>query len=500
MKIDSGSHAEARRSKVQAMLQRLRESLSLVLIAVLPMHAMLVTVTTHALAGQNHAPLAVIALWKEALLAVIMLIAIIEIVRMKDPVGQKSLWSLDLLDWCIVLAVAVGAAVSLSSGAGSSFSLQLSTADKRFLLGFKYDFLPLVAFFLLRRVPWSRNFLFAAARTVVMVAAVAAVYGIVTLFVPLSFFTSIGYSDLHSLYQPKAAIASFQYLEGTDIRRIQSFMSGPNQFGLWLLLPFSASLLLLIKSVREHRRFDSVAYAVLGILLLTALVLTYSRSAWIGSAVIVGGILMLLLRHTIESVLHRSLVLTGIGVLAGFAIVIGINMYPQILVRAQSLQGHLEKPLEALQIMRTHPLGLGLGTAGPASNRLSDTCVFLELGADYAWTKNHPGLCVFLGGIRKLPAGKACECPLLTENWYLQWGVEMGYAGLILSLMIVGIALWYGIRFPLTDVRLIPVLALLGVAVGGIFLHSFEDGAVAYTIWLLLSACALGRARTASEA
>ncbi len=45
------------------MLQRFRESLSLILIAVLPMHAMLVTVATHALSGQNHAPLAAIALW-----------------------------------------------------------------------------------------------------------------------------------------------------------------------------------------------------------------------------------------------------------------------------------------------------------------------------------------------------------------------------------------------------------------------------------------------------
>ncbi|MBP7114425.1 MAG: hypothetical protein KBA40_03155 [Candidatus Peribacteraceae bacterium] len=482
------------------MLQRLRESLSLILIAVLPMHAMLVTVLTHALQGQNHAPLAILTLWKEVLLAVIMTIAMIEIIRTKEPVEQKSVWSLDLLDWCIVLGVALGAAVSLSSGAGSSFSLDLSAADKRFLLGFKYDFLPLVAFFLLRRVSWSRNFLFAAARTIVMVAAVAAIYGIVTLFVPLSFFTSIGYSDLHSLYQPTTAIASFQYLEASDIRRIQSFMSGPNQFGLWLLLPFSASLLLLIKSIREHRRFDAAVYTVLGILFMVALALTYSRSAWIGAAVIVGAVILLVMRHTIESVLHRSLVLTGIGILAGFLIVIGITMYPQILVRAQSLQGHLEKPLQALQTMRTHPFGLGLGTAGPASNRLSDTCVFLELGADYTWTKSHPNLCVFLGGVRKLPAGKACECPLLTENWYLQWGVEMGYAGLILSLMIVGVALAYGIRFPLTDVRLIPALALLGVAVGGMFLHSFEDGAVAYTIWLLLSACALGHTKPRSDA
>lgn len=471
------------------MFQRLRESLSLILLAVLPMHAMLVTVATHILSGQNHAPLAVLALWKEALLAVILIIAVIEIIRTKEPELQKSVWSLDILDWCIILAIAIGAAVSLTGGAGSSFSVHLSAADKRFLLGFKYDFLPLTAFFLLRRVPWSRNFLVAAARVIVMVGGVAALFGIATLFVPLAFFTSIGYSDLHSLYLPKAAIASFQYLEGTDIRRIQSFMSGPNQFGLWLLLPFAANLMLLFKSIRERRHADTVLYVIGAALVIAALFFTYSRSAWIGAVLILLASGALLLRHTIESVFHRSLVLTGVGVIAGIAIVIGVNFFPQILVRAQSLKGHLEKPLEAIQTMRTHPFGLGLGTAGPASNRLSDTCVFLDLGADYTWAKNHKDLCVFIGGIRKLPAGKACECPLLTENWYLQWGVEMGYAGLILSLAIILLALWFGLKIPLTDIRIIPVLALLGVAVGGIFLHSFEDGAVAYSLWLLLAAC-----------
>ncbi len=453
------------------------------------MHAMLVTVTTHMLSGRNHAPLAVLALWKEALLAVILLIAVCEIFRTKEPELQKSAWSLDILDWCIILAITLGAAVSLTGGAGSSFSLHLSAADKRFLLGFKYDFLPLVAFFIFRRVPWSRNFLVVAARVIVMVGGVAAIFGIATLFVPLDFFTSIGYSDLHSLYLPKAAIASFQYLEGTDIRRVQSFMSGPNQFGLWLLLPFAANLMLLFKSIREHRHADTVLYVIGGTLVVIALFFTYSRSAWIGAAVILLASSALLLRHAIESVFHRSLVLIGVGIVTGIAIVVGVHFFPHILVRAQSFQGHFEKPLEAIHIMRTHPFGLGLGTAGPASNRLSDTCVFLDLGADYSWTKNHKDLCVFIGGIRKLPAGKACECPLLTENWYLQWGVEMGYAGLILSLAIVILALAHGFFMPLTDIRMISVLGLLGVAVGGIFLHSFEDGAVAYSLWLLLGAC-----------
>ena len=472
------------------MLQRFRESLSLILIAVLPIHALLVTMTTHMLQGQHHAPLVIIALWKEVLLAVLVVLVLIEIVRMKESELQHSVWKLDMLDWSIVLAVALGITVSLLHGAGSSFG-HLSLVDKQFLFGFKYDFLPLVVFLFLRRVPWSRNFMVVAARTIVMIGIVAALFGILTLFLPLEFFTSIGYSDLHSLYLPNAAIASFQFLEGTQIRRIQSFMSGPNQFGLWLLLPLAANLLLFVKSFREHRRMDSFLYVGGEILIITALFLTYSRSAWIGAAVIVCIFFILLLRHYLASVFRRTLVVAGVCLLTCFAIVVGVYVSPHILVRTQSFKGHVEKPLAALQIIRAHPFGLGLGTAGPASNRLSDACVFFDIGADFSWAANHKNFCVFIGGIQKLPADNACDCPLLTENWYVQWGVEMGIAGLFLSLAIVVIVLVYGFRFPTNDLRMVPVLAFLGVAVGGIFLHAFEDGAVAYSLWLLLSASRL---------
>lgn len=459
------------------MLQRFRESLSLILIAVLPMHAMLVTVATHMLAGRNHAPLLVLALWKEALLGGICVIALVEMLRTKEPELRKSIWRIDLLDACILAALVLGLALSLMRDVGTA----------RMLLGLKYDFLPLLAFFLLRRVLWTRHFLVMAARTIVMVGVIAAVYGIATLFIPLAFFTVIGYSDLHSLYLPNAALASFQFLEGTEIRRIQSFMSGPNQLGLWLLLPLAANLVLLLKSLWEQRRIESVLYVLSCALMFVALYLTYSRSAWIGAGVMLTVVVVRLLLSVIRRRAHRvsALIIGGLLVI-GIAL-FGIVGSPQVFVRAQSLKGHIEKPLAALQIMRTHPLGLGLGTAGPASNRLSDTCVFLVSGADAGWAKDRPDLCVFVGDVQTQPTGTTCNCPLLTENWYLQWGVEMGFLGLILSLAIILLALLRGLRLPVHDLHLIPALALLGIAVGGLFLHSFEDAAVAYTVWLLMS-------------
>lgn len=473
-------------------VSRLRESLTLVLIALLPLHAMVVTVLTHFFEGSEHAPLQLIAVWKEVFLAGIVFCAVIEIVLARDAGAERRIWKLDVLDWCIVLAIVTGALVSMSSSdAGSVFSTHLSLADRKFLVGFKYDFLPLVAFFLLRRVPWSGDFMRSVSWVVIGVGTLISVFGIVTLFLPMSFFTALGYSDLHSLYRPNAPVAAFQMIEGTTLRRIQSVMSGPNQFGLWLLIPLAAALQWLSVTI-WHRKFLRGALAFGSALLFSVTIaLTYSRSAWIGAAVLTMFFILWILRGMVHNALHRSAVIAGAGIVAVIVLVAGIHYAPQIVLRTQSLIGHLEKPAKAVALLRAHPLGMGLGTAGPASNHFSDTCVFFDLGADISWAKSIPNICVFLGGVRKLPPGKVCECPLLTENWYLQWGVEMGFAGLLLCILIVGLPLLSVRRISPFSVRAFPILALAGIAVGGLFLHAFEDSGVAYTVWILLAAAGL---------
>ena len=471
---------------------RFRESLTLALIALLPLHAMAVTVLTQTFQGSNHAPLLMISIWKEAVLALLVLIAVAEIMTSRESDGQSRVWSMDPLDWCIVLAVVVGALGSIdSAGSGSFLSTHLSLADRKFLVGFKYDFLPLVVFFFLRRVPWTRDFYRSAAWVLIGTGVLVAIFGLITLWLPMSFFTVLGYSDLHSLYRPNAPIAAFQMVEGTTLRRIQSVMSGPNQFGLWLLIPLAAALQWCVESIARRRFVIAIFAVATSILFLITIALTYSRSAWIASALMIVLLLFWILRGILQKVAHRIAVVVVLAVIAAAVALGGIHYAPAIVVRTQSLLGHFEKPKQAITLLRAHPLGMGLGSAGPASNHYSDTCVFLPLGADFSWAKQRPDLCVFLGGVRKLPAGKVCECPLLTENWYLQWGVEMGYVGFLLSLLIVFLPLVSVRRIsPLTS-RSFPLLALAGIGVAGLFLHSFEDSAVAYTIWILVAAIGL---------
>ncbi|TSC58649.1 MAG: hypothetical protein Greene041662_721 [Candidatus Peregrinibacteria bacterium Greene0416_62] len=465
------------------MLQITRERLTLILIGLLPFHAFLVTVGTKIIAGPGHSPLPMLALWKEALLGVILMIAVLEAVKLKmDPSTRSGgQLTIDVLDICIVSLLLWSLLQPLILN--SPFSIF------HYAVGFKYDFLPLVVFLILRRVTWSPAFVRTAVAVLLGVGGIVAVYGIATLFFPISWFTALGYSDLHSLYIPGGPLAPFQQIEASGLRRIQSTFSGPNQLGLWLLIPLSLSLARLRKSFRSPAQWQDIAYlSFLGLVLLK----TFSRAAWIGAAVIlIIGLWKVLPRKQFK-VASCGLLVSGSVILA-----MGIFFAPEVLLRVASSRGHIERPLEALRIMRDHPFGLGLGAAGPASNRFSDTCVDLPAGADASWAQPHPQLCVFVGGTQTQPLDRVCTCPLLPENWYLQIGVELGWIGFILYIFLVvtilrrsflQLATCNQVSVASCKLQSTCALAFLGISIAALFLHAWEDSAVAYTVWVLMSA------------
>jgi hypothetical protein len=451
------------------MLQRSREWLVLVLIAALPFHALFVTVATKIIAGPGQSPLPILALWKEAAIVMTLLIAVLECLR-KLKIENLQL-KIDVLDICI-LVLLLWSVVQLLI-----FNLPFSIFH--YALGFKYDFLPLVTFLLLRRAPWSPWFTQAASTALLVAGGIVAVYGILADMLPLSWFTALGYSDLHSLYVPGGPLAPFQQIESIGIRRMQSTFAGPNQLGLWLLIPFSLSAVDLIRARSFVRLFVCS-------LLITSIVLTFSRAAWIAAAVIVG--------IAAWKALPKKQLLTATCSLLTLAIVFTVA-FPGVVLRATSSSGHIERPLHALKIMIDHPFGLGLGSAGPASNRFSDACVDLPAGSDASWAAAHPSLCVFVGGAQVQPVGRACSCPQLPENWYLQMGVELGVLGLVLSLMLPLLVLGklkienvtLKEKFSIFNFQSSIFLAFLGISIAALFLHAWEDSAVAVTVWILIA-------------
>ncbi len=428
------------------MIQRLRERLTLVLLALLPFHALGVTVLTRIVAGPGRSPLGAVALWKEALLAVVLLLALAEVVRG----GWKKSARLDRIDWAVIV-------VALSLAFGTFF---VGVPLKQAAYGVRYDLVPLAAFLVLRRARWSEGFLKTLPNVLAGAVAVAVVYGLATLVLPASFFSALGYSDLHSLYVPDGPVAPFQQVGGTALRRMQGAMSGPNQLGIWLACVLPVVLAL---PPRRRRRLAPIA--------LLAVLLTFSRAAWIATA----AVLLVSFWPAIRTLPARTVAIACTGVLA--VILAATAFFPQVVLRVESSSDHLKRPAEALAIMALAPFGRGLGSAGPANNRVADACVFLEEGSDPSWAVAHPNLCVFVGGTQVQPDG-GCDCPVLPENWYLQLGVEGGWIAMLAFIVLVVLVIRRLWPTP-------PAMGLLAVAIAGLFLHAWEDAAVAYTSWIL---------------
>jgi len=154
---------------------------------------------------------------------------------------------------------------------------------------------------------------------------------------------------------------------------------------------------------------------------------------------------------------------------------------PELMLRAASTRDHLIRPIEAVKTIAANPYGLGLGTAGPASNRVSDACVHLPEGADASWAADRPDLCVFVGSDQVQPK-ETCNCPVLPENWYLQLGVEMGVLGFALFFALILLLLYRVKSKPEV------FLPLLGISIAALFLHAWEDSAVSYSVWMLVAA------------
>ncbi|MFH0851207.1 MAG: O-antigen ligase family protein [Candidatus Peregrinibacteria bacterium] len=481
--------------------QRLRERLTLLLFALLPLHAFLVTAGTKLLMGKGHAPLPYLALWKEALLGAILVLVIMEVLRKmrgvcsmqypSTPLRAGAVCRVDVIDVLILVLIILSVVVTAFTHADWKLAL----------LGFRYDFIPLVTFLVARRVEWSETFRRATLKVLLWVGVIVSVCGILTVFLPVKFFLWLGYSPAHSLYFANGPVAAFQQVSETGLRRIQSTMSGPNQLGVWLLIPLSVLLVHMSSwKATSDKRLAISTFAVCVLFVVSALFLSFSRAAWIAAFVVC----MVMLCRSVPRRLLRGVAVGAVLIVVGIAVVASL-LFPSVFFRLSSSRGHIVRPLQAIGRMVAHPFGEGLGAAGPASNRVSETCVFLRPQDDPSWAKTTPRLCVFLGSTQVQPADHVCRCPFLPENWYLQVGVEMGVLGFILFIILIVLVLRrLGMQYAVCSMQYVRgqwrpsldsaiFLTFLGVSIAALFLHAWEDGAVAYTVWLFAATqCSLG--------
>jgi O-antigen ligase len=239
--------------------------------------------------------------------------------------------------------------------------------------------------------------------------------------------------------------------------RVMSTLREPNVLGAYLILPITALAVLLLKTKDYNKRLVLSGMAGLHGL---ALLMTQSRSAWLGTGVALTVVAWLQYPAKVRVFVKRfGLYLAALVMLlaAGLymardsdfvATYITHSSKNEQVADLDSNDYHIEFVKRGLNGIIDEPLGHGPGTAGLAS------------------IQNPEG-------------------SFLTENYYIQVGYEIGLLGLVIFIAIqvlVYRSLWRARNEPLAVVLLASFWAYL---LTNMLLHTWSNEAVAAQWWLL---------------
>lgn len=297
-------------------------------------------------------------------------------------------------------------------------------------------------------------------KIVLIVSTIVAALGILQYFLPNDVLSHVGYS-LERGVRP-----AFSIDDNPDFPRIMSTLREPNALGAYLIVPLVALTVLFFRVKDGGRRFMLAgAFGLHGL----ALVLTFSRSAWLAAAL---AVLLALWWQNQEWVAHmvkRFWPISAAAILviatAGF-FVKDTHLYQQYIVHSNSQETvddldsndyHALLIEQGLRGVADEPLGHGPGTAGIVSIQ-------------------NPG-----GG-------------QLTENYYIQIAYEVGIAG---AALFIALNLWIYVRIwrGRTMLAIILCASFWGYVVTNMLLHTWSNEAVAAQWWILA-----GMALAASQA
>lgn len=419
-------------------------------IVLLPLHAFL-TVAAGSLTGQYE----LVRLWKEFILLALLPLAAVLV--WKTPGLWQRLrggWLFWTIATYVVLHILLGV-VSLLKGQVNYYALLYAwVVNLRFLLVF------VIALALASRSGW----LLSRWKQLVLWPAVLVVgFGMLQTFaLPTDFLRHFGYNT--------ETIAPFETVdEKLDYIRIQSTLRGANPLGAYLVVVLAALTVLLL--LGKDRDAPNSRRQLAGVTMFSAalivLMVTYSRSAYIGATLAVLLAVWLVLKHRRA----RQRLAAGLVI---FALVAGSaalvfrendrfeNTFFHTDEHSTSPISSNEGRLSAMQAgmgdVASEPFGRGPGTAGPASQH----------------------------NLRP---------ERIAENYYLQLGQEVGWIGLALFLAINGLVareLWRRRESALARVLL---ASLAGIAFIGLLQHVWTDDTLALIWWALAGvALALGSA------
>lgn len=262
--------------------------------------------------------------------------------------------------------------------------------------------------------------------------------------IPRDFLAQFGYS-------PDTVPAYLMVDENPDALRAFATMRGPNPLGSWLLLPIALAAI----TVFRQRR-NVLAGVALG-LGVCALVASGSRSAWLGAGAALAVLAVTLIpRDTLVKAVKFGavpVILLGAGFLYLATTIPALRLAvfrsspsdPYLL--EGSTEKHWQETARGWNDAVAHPMGQGVGTAGPAS---------------------------FYNSV-----------PDVAENYFVQIAQETGFAGLLLFIAIsvaVAYQLW---RRRHSAIQAALLASFIGINVINIFLHGWADDPTAMTWWAL---------------
>ena len=267
---------------------------------------------------------------------------------------------------------------------------------------------------------------------------------------PTDALTKVGYS------RENGVLPAFFIDDKPDLERIMSTVRDPNSLGSYLIIITSLALSLFFGTRQKDKARVFAGISLLGLL---ALLLTFSRSAWLGfifAAVVILFFLKPLKEYLQQykkalSIIFVSLIL----VLTLAAITFKDSYFVQNVIFHADQSTVLEDPnelrvrfwQESVANITQNPAGTGPGTAGLAS-------------------------------IRNNVQGTE-----LNENYYLQIASEVGILGLLLFLAILVLVARRLFRRRESTIALALLAAFAGLAVTNFLVHIWSNEAVAYTWW-----------------
>jgi hypothetical protein len=424
-------------SKAQATkggwLQKVLITAFVAILVLLPFHAFFST-----WGGTSIGPLFVWKGWKEILL--VLLVPLVAWYCVLRPDIAKLIWK-NWLNRLLLLYVVLNVIFATLSHASSEAVFAGLLMNLRFLAMFVLAQVILVADhpWLAVVKKWLPGWLLVTT-IVLSVMAIAQVS-----FVSPDFLVQFGYNK-------DATIAPYLVVDqNPEALRAFATMRGPNPFGSYLLLPLALALVIVI---RERR--NVLAGLALG-LGSAALVLTSARSAWLGA---LAGLVVLAVVMVPRDKLIKAVKWGTVPAIVAFAGFLWLaTVVPQLRLavfhsrpdRATLTEGssdkHWQETVNGLKDAAAHPLGQGVGTAGPAS----------------FYNRNDP--------------------PKVPENYFVQLAQELGFAGAILFIAIncmVAFQLWRRRKDMLAKVLL---ASFTGITVVNFFLHGWADDPTAMTWW-----------------